>query len=95
MDDLTAALYVLFERLEQATDETDLEVRQKILRWAWVVFQLSSQCFIWWNTDLHNKKYNKWKFPQGFTFTHVQNFEDNDNRAKLRVINPSLAGTSL
>ena len=28
MDDLTAALYVLFERLEQATDETDLEVRQ-------------------------------------------------------------------
>ena len=30
MDDLTAALYVLFERLEQATDETDLEVRQNI-----------------------------------------------------------------
>ena len=28
MDDLTAALYVLFERLEQAADETDLEVRQ-------------------------------------------------------------------
>ena len=30
MDVLTAALYVLFERLEQATDETDLEVRQNI-----------------------------------------------------------------
>ena len=28
MDVLTAALYVLFERREQATDETDLEVRQ-------------------------------------------------------------------
>ena len=67
----------------------------KILRWGRVVFQLSSQRFIWWNTDLHNKKYNKWKFSQGFTFTHVQNFGDNDNRAKLRVINPSLAGTSL
>ena len=58
-------------------------------------FQPSSQCFIWWNTDLHNKKYNKWKFSQGFTFTHVQNFGDNDNRDKLRVINLSLEGTSL
>ena len=93
MDDLTAALYYLnaWNRLQMKLTSKFV----KILRWARVVFSTLFSVFHLMNTDLHDKKYNKWTFSQGFTFTHVPNFGDNDNRAKLRVINPSLASTSL